>query len=482
MVASILERTGARLVHNRAGANMAGGIACALAERLAHGRPRADRRLRPLRGRRVLARPGRRGARAARDAARQPVPRPARPLRRAGDDRRPLGRDRRRPRRRSCSTPTTRSSPTSAATRRTRLLRRRRRLARAPRAPARLGLQALPPLRPRLHVRGRLPRPPRPLPLPELRPGAPGADRRGHRRRAARHQHRRVHAARARASSSRSPASTTSTTRSAPPRSRSRLGVELDDVVAGLEAVAPAFGRAETLDLAAARPRSCWSRTRPAPTRCCGRSRWRAASSTCSACSTTGSPTAATSRWVWDADWELLVGRVRRFTCSGTRAAELALRMKYAGLDPDRIHVVDDLEQGLDAALARRRRPALRRPHLHRAARAARAADPPRPGGGVLAMSSEHAVWHDVECGRYDADLPLWQRARARGRARRARRRRRHRPRRAAARRRRPRRDRARPRPRAAARARAARRRGRRRGRHARRRRRATSRSRARSA
>ena len=56
--------------------------------------------------------------------------------------------------------------------------------------------------------------------------------------------------------------------------------------------------------------------------------------------------------WVWDADWELLVGRVRRFTCSGTRAAELALRMKYAGLDTDRIHVVDDLEKGLDAALA----------------------------------------------------------------------------------------------------------------------------------
>src|ERR671931_2027116 len=31
MVAAILERTGARLVHNRAGANMAGGIASALA-------------------------------------------------------------------------------------------------------------------------------------------------------------------------------------------------------------------------------------------------------------------------------------------------------------------------------------------------------------------------------------------------------------------------------------------------------------------
>ena len=54
---------------------------------------------------------------------------------------------------------------------------------------------------------------------------------------------------------------------------------------------------------------------------------------------------------MWDADWELLVGSVRRFTASGTRAAELALRMKYAGLDPAKIHVVDRLEQALDEAL-----------------------------------------------------------------------------------------------------------------------------------
>ena len=36
--------------------------------------------------------------------------------------------------------------------------------------------------------------------------------------------------------------------------------------------------------------------------------------------------------WVWDADFELLRGRVRRVTCSGTRAEELAVRLKYAGL------------------------------------------------------------------------------------------------------------------------------------------------------
>ena len=61
MVASILERTGARLVHNRAGANMAGGVASALAA-AARRRARARRRPRPVRGRRVLARPGRRAS------------------------------------------------------------------------------------------------------------------------------------------------------------------------------------------------------------------------------------------------------------------------------------------------------------------------------------------------------------------------------------------------------------------------------------
>ena len=35
--------------------------------------------------------------------------------------------------------------------------------------------------------------------------------------------------------------------------------------------------------------------------------------------------------WIWDADFEVLAGRVRRATCSGTRAEEMALRLKYAG-------------------------------------------------------------------------------------------------------------------------------------------------------
>jgi hypothetical protein len=39
-------------------------------------------------------------------------------------------------------------------------------------------------------------------------------------------------------------------------------------------------------------------------------------------------------------------------TCSGSRAAELALRMKYAGVEAGRLRVVEGLEDGLDAALA----------------------------------------------------------------------------------------------------------------------------------
>ena len=55
--------------------------------------------------------------------------------------------------------------------------------------------------------------------------------------------------------------------------------------------------------------------------------------------------------WIWDADFELLAERVRRFTCSGTRAADLAVRMKYAGIDESRIAVAPDLGAALAQAV-----------------------------------------------------------------------------------------------------------------------------------
>ncbi|HWB68630.1 MAG TPA: MurT ligase domain-containing protein [Solirubrobacterales bacterium] len=56
--------------------------------------------------------------------------------------------------------------------------------------------------------------------------------------------------------------------------------------------------------------------------------------------------------WVWDADFELLGGHVRRVHCSGTRAAEMALRLKYAGWPEAAIEVNPDIASSLDGAVA----------------------------------------------------------------------------------------------------------------------------------
>jgi UDP-N-acetylmuramyl tripeptide synthase len=56
--------------------------------------------------------------------------------------------------------------------------------------------------------------------------------------------------------------------------------------------------------------------------------------------------------WVWDADFEVLTGSVRRVTCAGTRAPEMALRLKYAGWPEARIAVEPGIATSLDAAVA----------------------------------------------------------------------------------------------------------------------------------
>jgi UDP-N-acetylmuramyl tripeptide synthase len=55
--------------------------------------------------------------------------------------------------------------------------------------------------------------------------------------------------------------------------------------------------------------------------------------------------------WIWDADFELLSGGVRRVICAGTRAPEMALRLKYAGWPEDSIEVIAPIEGSLDAAV-----------------------------------------------------------------------------------------------------------------------------------
>jgi UDP-N-acetylmuramyl tripeptide synthase len=56
--------------------------------------------------------------------------------------------------------------------------------------------------------------------------------------------------------------------------------------------------------------------------------------------------------WIWDADFELLGEGVRRVTCAGSRAAEMALRLKYAGWAEESIAIEPEIEASLDRAVA----------------------------------------------------------------------------------------------------------------------------------
>jgi UDP-N-acetylmuramyl tripeptide synthase len=58
--------------------------------------------------------------------------------------------------------------------------------------------------------------------------------------------------------------------------------------------------------------------------------------------------------WVWDADFEMIASQTCAIVCSGTRAAEMAVRLKYAGAPEDVIRVVPAVAEAIDAAVADR--------------------------------------------------------------------------------------------------------------------------------
>jgi UDP-N-acetylmuramyl tripeptide synthase len=130
------------------------------------------------------------------------------------------------------------------------------------------------------------------------------------------------------------------------------LGASFDEIVAGLETTQAAFGRAETV-LVGGRELAILLIKNPAGANEVLRTlALDAGEHDILAVLNDRTADGRDVSWVWDADFEQLAGRVRRVTCSGTRAAELALRLKYAGVPPERLHVVPALERGLDDALA----------------------------------------------------------------------------------------------------------------------------------
>jgi UDP-N-acetylmuramyl tripeptide synthase len=136
-----------------------------------------------------------------------------------------------------------------------------------------------------------------------------------------------------------------------------RLGVTLEQAKAGIEAMKAVFGRVETIEVGGTavsillikNPAGAnevlrtlkleGSRSAAEPE---GLDLWIALND--------GIADGRDVSWIWDADFELLDGAVRRVVCAGTRAPEMALRLKYAGVPEEKIEVMAPIAASLDSA------------------------------------------------------------------------------------------------------------------------------------
>jgi len=129
------------------------------------------------------------------------------------------------------------------------------------------------------------------------------------------------------------------------------LGSSLDDVVAGLERFGAAFGRFERIAVEDRRLLMLLVKN-PA-----------GANEVVRTLVAGGAPKLAVLAlndaiadgrdvsWIWDVDWEPLLAGLERVVVTGDRAAEMALRCKYAGFPVDAIEVVPELGEALDRGL-----------------------------------------------------------------------------------------------------------------------------------
>ncbi len=58
--------------------------------------------------------------------------------------------------------------------------------------------------------------------------------------------------------------------------------------------------------------------------------------------------------WIWDAEVEVITGeenRINRVICSGQRSGDMAVRIKYSGLNPEKIMIQPNLQAGIGQAI-----------------------------------------------------------------------------------------------------------------------------------
>jgi UDP-N-acetylmuramyl tripeptide synthase len=129
------------------------------------------------------------------------------------------------------------------------------------------------------------------------------------------------------------------------------LGASLDEVVAGLQGFSAAFGRFERIPIG---DRSLLVLLIKNPAGANEVVRTLVAGGTPRLLLVALNDQIADGRdvsWIWDVDFEPLLDGLERLIACGERAAELALRFKYAGLAGEAIEVVPSLEAALDRGL-----------------------------------------------------------------------------------------------------------------------------------
>jgi UDP-N-acetylmuramyl tripeptide synthase len=129
------------------------------------------------------------------------------------------------------------------------------------------------------------------------------------------------------------------------------LEVPLPTILAGLQATQPAFGRAESVQLAGRELRILLVKNPAGANEVLRTLALEPGQHDLLGVLNDNIADGRDVSWIWDADFELLAGRLRSVTCAGTRAPELAVRLKYAGVDLACIRVHDDLAGALDLAV-----------------------------------------------------------------------------------------------------------------------------------
>ena len=264
--------------------------------------------------------------------------------------------------------------------------------------------------------------PSRRLPLPDLRPAPARAGRRRPMSIAAARDPQRhascstPGAARAR-SSSPSPASTTSTTPWARRRCAWGSGVSLETIAAGLAAVSPAFGRAERVTIGAQELSILLIKNPAGANEILRTLVLEPDELDLLAILNDRTADGRDISWIWDADFEMLAGRVapRHLRRDPRRRAGPAPEVRRPAA-PSGSPSSPPLGAALDAALAASPDGRLFALPTYTALLELRSrASAPRPRRRVLVTRDRggaamtKAIWHDLECGSYTADLMFWR-------------------------------------------------------------------------